>query len=465
MPIRLVVIGGGFTGAVVAMNAVRATDQALMITVIEPLAVLGRGIAYGTEDPAHRTNVPSDRMNLFRGEPDGATSWLRQHAFLVDPTFCDEQGHFYVARAAYGNFVENALDVTLKCARDRVCFEHRRTVVTGIAADGNGWSIATGDDELVKADVAALCVGHSVPALPCSVPAAVKDHPKFIVDPWADQALAAIGEGDSVLIVGTGLTMADVAVSLIGRGHQGPLTAISRRGLLPRSHGPFRSDYDLFGDRPVPRTALGLLRLVRHRIRQDGEVQGWQSIVDGLRFKLPEVWRALPSGEKRKALHRLLPFWDVHRFRIAPQVNTALQQAQETGQLTVERAGLVGLTREDGGFVAGLKGAGSDVSERCFDAVVLCTGPEKDLRRNPLIAGLFASGIARLDETGLGLAVDSDSRIVSRAGQPWLNLWAFGPITRGTFGEMTGAPDIAAYVESVAPYMFKPAAAGGVLLP
>ena len=37
------------------------------------------------------------------------------------------------------------------------------------------------------------------------------------------------------------------------------------------------------------------------------------------------------------------------------------------------------------------------------------------------------------------------------ATQP--NLFAFGPITRGTFGEMTGAPDILRQIERVVPIL------------
>lgn len=67
---RLVIVGGGYTGAVLAMNAARIGTEPLDITMVEPAAEPGRGIAYGTQDPSHRINVPSDRMNLFKAEPD-----------------------------------------------------------------------------------------------------------------------------------------------------------------------------------------------------------------------------------------------------------------------------------------------------------------------------------------------------------------------------------------------------------
>lgn len=45
-----------------------------------------------------------------------------------------------------------------------------------------------------------------------------------------------ISKDASVLIVGTGLSMADVVVSLARHGHEGKVTAISRRGIIPKSH-------------------------------------------------------------------------------------------------------------------------------------------------------------------------------------------------------------------------------------
>ena len=47
-----------------------------------------------------------------------------------------------------------------------------------------------------------------------------------------------ISEDASVLIVGTGLSMADVVVTLSTNHHQGKVTAISRRGIIPKSHNP-----------------------------------------------------------------------------------------------------------------------------------------------------------------------------------------------------------------------------------
>ena len=126
----------------------------------------------------------------------------------------------------------------------------------------------------------------------------------------------------------------------------------------------------------------------------------------------------------------------------------------------MERAGLTRLERNRNGLVAILRGPGGREEARVFDAVVLCTGPEKNLRNNPLVAALLGAGLARLDDTGLGLAVDRTSRVLGADGRAAPGLFAFGPMTRGSFGEMTGAPDIARHVERVAAEVVRPTRAG-----
>jgi uncharacterized NAD(P)/FAD-binding protein YdhS len=66
-----------------------------------------------------------------------------------------------------------------------------------------------------------------------------------------------------------------------------------------------------------------------------------------------------------------------------------------------------------------------------------------------LWADLMNGGRAQIDEVGLGLKVDQLSRVVDSRGEPQANLLALGPITRGSFGEMTGVPDIVRQIERV----------------
>src|SRR5271156_5676667 len=108
-PARLAIIGGGFTGAAFAIHVLKAASRPFSLEMIEPASELGRGAAYGTDDPVHRINVPSDRMTLFSNEGTHFTRWLFDHGWLPDHGSTDSRGHHYVPRSAFGAYVRDNL--------------------------------------------------------------------------------------------------------------------------------------------------------------------------------------------------------------------------------------------------------------------------------------------------------------------------------------------------------------------
>ncbi|WP_312666044.1 FAD/NAD(P)-binding protein, partial [Pantoea sp. CTOTU49201] len=61
---QVIIVGGGFSGTALAIHLARTSSSRLLITVVEPRASLGGGVAYSTQEPAHRINVPASRMQL-----------------------------------------------------------------------------------------------------------------------------------------------------------------------------------------------------------------------------------------------------------------------------------------------------------------------------------------------------------------------------------------------------------------
>ncbi|MGA7811775.1 FAD/NAD(P)-binding protein, partial [Caballeronia sp.] len=362
--LKVVVIGGGFTGVAFIIHAIRAAHPGvgLDFTIVEPTAQLGRGVAYGTDEPLHRINVPSDRMSLFAGDPGHATRWLAAHG-AIDAGSADARGHYYVSRARYGEYVAATLKEVVANAAPQVRVVHRRATATGVQKSGSGYVVQLADGAQIDADRVALCFGHTPSKPPGVIDADVFDDDRFVTHPWSADALRAIAPDACVLLVGTGLTMADVAVTLLDRGHRGRITAISRRGLRPRPHGVFADSGDFLGDAPAPRTARGLLRMLRERIATDELGLGWHAAADAFRFQLPALWNALPPIEKRRVVARLLPFWDVHRFRIAPQIHDTVEKAIASGQMSVMKAGIADISRSASGFRAGLRLAGGGREE------------------------------------------------------------------------------------------------------
>ena len=78
------------------------------------------------------------------------------------------------------------------------------------------------------------------------------------------------------------------------------------------------------------------------------------------------------------------------------------------------------------------------------DWLVSCAGPALDFRhvREPLIQDLLARGLVRPEPLGLGLETTRGLQLVGWNGRPNGSLFALGPLTRGTFWETTGVPEI-----------------------
>ena len=132
-----------------------------------------------------------------------------------------------------------------------------------------------------------------------------------------------------MLILGTGLTMVDVVLSLDAAGHRGRIVALSRRGQVPRAHAPHDAAPVELDEVPQG-NVLALWRWLRRR----GATVGWRG---GGRCAAAACARrcgaALDDAEQRRFLRHARPYWDVHRHRIAPQVAAQLQAMIGEGRL------------------------------------------------------------------------------------------------------------------------------------
>jgi uncharacterized NAD(P)/FAD-binding protein YdhS len=445
------IIGGGFTGAALAFQLARRALPGLDITVYEPRPMLGAGLAYGTDDPAHRLNARAQRMSML---PENAThfcDWIRDtEACRDDDAAVLEDGRIFPRRAIYRRYVADQLAPLLASGAVR----HVTTTVTTLTQDGDGWRIGLADGTAEAADIVVLATGHAPPAAPARLASVFGAHDKFIADPTVPDVTRKIAAQDRVLIVGTGLTMADIVASLHLRGHAGPITAISRRGQSPRGHAA--AERPMFGDfemRPA-RSALELLAQVRATLLAAKHAEtNWQSVFDALRCQAQPVWRQLPEPEKRRVLRHLRPFWDVHRHRLPPQVAAALARRVSTGGLTIRAASIAGAALTDGKMDVSLRPRGTRraVAET-FDAIFVTTGPGPADGKD-LIARLIAAGTISADPMGQGLECNRHSQALTSQGAAHRRLLIAGPPARAYFGELMSVPEIAVQVEEIAGYI------------
>ncbi len=424
---RIGVIGAGFTGTMLAVQLAERLGAAAEIVLIDRSDTFGQGIAYATANDSHILNVAAGNMGAYAHDPGHFLAWLKQAGY---PGAKDG----FLRRGLYGSYLKDLLGRYPGIVR--MAAEVRK-----VETDDRGLVLKLSHGPRIRVDQAALCIGNLPPPSPVERHIARICHPHYLANPWHADGLAAVGEQEAIVLVGTGLTMVDIVLDLQSRGHRGPITALSRHGLLPTAHRPSPVLEPGIDWQRVPASAMALLRTIRDRIKEGN----WRSVVDSLRPHTQALWKRLPLDERRRFLRHLKPYWEVHRHRLAPEVADELERLKGEGRLAV----VAGRVRE---VAPGPLGIRVTIRERgkkavrAIDAgwIVNCSGPALDYEGagDPLLRSLFKAGKVRAGPLSLGLDADDEFRLIDAIGQASPRLFAIGPPLRGVLWETTAVPDI-----------------------
>lgn len=446
----LAVIGAGFSGTMVAAQLLRrhyATP--CRVVLINRSGPMARGVAYGTSSSRHVLNVPAGRMSAF---PDDEDHFLR----FVRAQMPEADGGTFAPRRLYGDYLAHTLSESAAAAGTAI-LERIPDEVVDIEPVGPKGRLHLRSGRTIFADRIILALGNYPPA---DIP--IPDRrffasPRYVRDPWAPGALADVPRDKPVLLIGTGLTMLDVALEL-GEDRTSPLTVVSRRGLVPlphRGHGSPPSYAHLPpGLVACAPTAVDYLRAIRQHIRiLETSGVDWREVVASLRPLTTRLWQALDTRERARFLRHLRPYWEVHRHRVAPELARAFEALRGRGMVLIRAGRLLDVRAVDGEARVTMRQRGSaDTEIMSFAAVVNCTGPDGDIRRlhDPLIRQLLARGLARTDALGLGLEVKPNLSLVEASGRGSALLSLVGPLLRGALWEATAVPELRLHAARVA---------------
>ena len=435
--LSIVIVGGGFSGAVLAAHLLRRGPGHLTVHVVEPRQRLGQGIAYGDASAFHILNVTADKMSLWADEPMSFLEWAQAYGPKLGWPHCaSARPHSYLPRQLFGHYVE--AELKRMTGPDRPSLHHHQAVAQNLVQQQGKFRVGLDNGGTIDADQVILATGFRAP----SIPFPVSGHgPRFIADPWAHGALDAIKPHDAVLLIGTGLTMVDMVFSLDRAKHQGLVTAVSRHGFLPRIHDHSETCPPILTAQDSARGVVHCLTKFR-RVLAAGQTD-WRIAVDALRPIIDELWQALPPSEQRRFLRHLRPLWEVHRHRMPAQSAELLLKRIAQGRLQVEAARVKSLRIEADLVHADLIVHGS-ATTRSFAWVVNCTPPAPPLAPggDELTQSLLRAKLVREHRTGLGYDVDPGGRAVNADGQSIPNLYVLGPSRRGHSIEATAVPHI-----------------------
>ncbi|MEP7131151.1 MAG: FAD/NAD(P)-binding protein [Sphingomicrobium sp.] len=426
--VPVAIVGGGFSGTIIAAQLAR---RGIASVLIDGSGRAGKGVAYSTREPAHLLNVDAEGMSAWAGEPD-------HFAQRFEAEGGDRRG--FAPRLLFGRYLGEILGEALASGETSVM----DAAATKATRSDGGWKVELDDGSTIAAQALVLAVGNQEPE---TLGPFVGAGDRFIGDPWGPRAQAAAAQltenGGSALIIGTGLTMVDLVLSLDAAGHCGKVLALSRRGLIPRSHADFEPA-------PVEQSDVpsGDLRALWRWLRRRSANVGWRAAIDSLRPYSHPLWQSLDVEQQRRFLRHARPWWDVHRHRIAPEVARTVADMVADGRLEIAAGRIVSVRKEaDGLHVEYRKRGSGAVQSAQFAYVFNCTGPLHAIgrTRDPLLRGLLDAGHVRPDQLNIGLEVDELSR--ARGGE---RIWALGPLTKGRYWEIIAVPDIREQAAAVA---------------
>lgn len=422
---HVVIVGGGFSGSLLAINLVR--HDAVRVTLIERVPErLARGVAYSAAGQCHLLNVRAANMSALPDDPQHFVRWLTARD-LGD-------GGSFVARAVYGRYLGDLLDDARETAGARLAIRTGDVVAVRPGPSSVTIKLAGGS---IDADRVVLALGNLPPHAPPGIDAAALSQEQYVADPWSGDWTTGLAADAPVVLLGTGLTAIDVALTLDQTGHRGPIVALSRRGLSPRAHADGQPPAHPRDEKP----ARALSAMVR-AVRDTAADRGWRGAVDGLRPVTQLLWSGADAATRARFLRHLRPWWDVHRHRLSPQVAGRIATMVDRGQLRFVAGKLVAI--DPGGTVA-WRARGTDrIDRHPASRIVNCTGPQGDLLRSnePLLRDLVARGLARPDPLRLGLDVDAATQLIGRDGTAQPRIHAIGPMTRGAWWEVVAVPDL-----------------------
>jgi uncharacterized NAD(P)/FAD-binding protein YdhS len=438
------IIGGGFSGAITAINLARLSSVPLHVTIIDKNRVPCRGVAYGTRNASHLLNVAARNMSALADQPNHFVEWLGTRSEYLDEPLAALRERF-VPRRVYGDYLQSLFQwySGILAGEKNMRLEFVRDEARDILAEDRRALVSLAGGGMITADKVVLAVGNQTPA-PFRLRGLEVSSPRYIANPWMGWEEKLPSKEQAVLLIGTGLTMVDAFLSLKDYGWRGTIFAVSRHGLVPFSHfkGFEYPDYlDLEGGPIGLRKAFSIFK--SHYRAVKARDLNPAILVDKLRPLTQRLWHGFSLFEKRQFNRHFRARWNVVRHRIAPEIHQQMREAMAQERLQVIQGRLCECEESGGAMRIGVESKGV---KRTIEAGALinCTGPRENYvpSETSLFNNLLSRGLIQPDEMNMGIKAGPDFSVVDREGQPSKILFAVGALLKGTLWETVAVPEL-----------------------
>ena len=432
LPFDVAVIGAGASGALLAAQFARTAPDGGRLALIGAGNRVARGLAYETVYKANLLNVMAGNMSAFPDDREHFARWLASRLPNAD-------AKTFAPRRLYGDYLAEILAESLRVSS---VVPINGSAINLTRSDGL-WSVQLEHGATVRAQSVVLAFGNLPPA---HDPLDVSQISEFYHrSPWSPDALLGLPAEAPVLLIGSGLTMVDVSLSLREAGHRGPIQAVSRHGRLSQFHQPYNPHP--LADLPAAfHTPFRAMRWIRAEVESVQHAGGdWRAVIDSLRPHTANIWHGWTLAQRATFLRHARSLWDIHRHRMAPEIADQLADMVTQGTLSIHAGRITGAERDGHMAKISLRSATTGESFSLWAArVINCTGPERDYARarSPLVASIRAQGWLSPDPLRLGIETDIDGRLIGSDGSPVPGLFSLGPPRMPALWESIAIPEI-----------------------
>ena len=456
-PRTIAIVGAGFCGTAVAINLLQQpAAEAVRVILIDRVAA-GRGVAYADRDYPFLLNVPAGRMSARTGDP---LDFLN----FVLPRLPGATAEDFLPRNLYGEYLQSCLQAAESGAAPGTQLERISGTVRSLRylSHGQRYFVQLTDGRSVPADDVVLALGNP----PSRALPGAQHLPKsaYVPDPWS--APLQFRSGERVLVVGTGLTMADVVIAGAGAARgDARVYAISRHGLVPPSQAALTHRQIQLETRRLIEAASFSLRSLLRAVRglaadmaRDGG--DWREVINHVRNLAPQLWQRMPLRERQRFLRHLRPYWDTHRHRLPRQTLAEIENLRAERTLSIAAGRILRLEAVAEGVRVTWRPRGSSTHATLLvDRVINCTGPNYDPRRSedPLLISLLDQSLAVPDALGLGIRTAAFGALLGAQGRCTPGLYYVGPMLRPDHWESTAVPELREHAVRLAQHLTGPA--------
>ena len=442
------IIGGGFSGCMLAQHLLESTSE-VNIIIFNKSTRIGPGVAYQPASNVLLLNVKAGKMSAFSTLPTNFVDWLiKENIFPLKTR--EEITDSFVSRELYGYYLDHIWQNILQKHGARITKVINEVITISHRIDT--FTIETKTKEY-GVQYCVLATGNEKPRNPFLSDIAFISSQNYHQNPWAIP-VEKIHNTKPILIIGTGLTMVDTIQLLHKNLKNGIVYCISPHGfkILPHENSNILYD-DILEKIQLSGRLADLLAQFNSAKKEIQKRKGsLDALINFFRPITGIIWHGFTPYEKNFFLEHLRHKWGVARHRLPPISFQKINKEIQDKKLNINAGKIKEIIENESGLnVRYFDNAKNKELSLTVSCVINCTGPEGDVSKmkNGLLLNLLKKGLIESGPSNLGVQVSVNDMQIKNTHNI-KKLYAIGNLLRGELWESTAVNELRSQTEKVA---------------